>query len=54
MKETHQKFMRLALVAALASFGLTACQKSDETPSKPDQPTNSEPAKKAEHPEHPK
>ena len=48
------KCLFVALVAALAGLGLTACQKSDEQPTKSDQPTKSEQPKKSEHPEHPK
>ena len=56
MKKTCllQKFALVTLVAAVASLGLTACQKSDEQPAQSDQPTKSEQPKKSEHPEHPK
>jgi hypothetical protein len=54
MKKTCQKLTLAALLAAVASLGLTACQKSEESSTQSDQPAKTEQPKKAEHPEHPK
>jgi len=54
MKKTCQKFALVALVAALASLGLTACKSSAEHPSTSEHPTQPAQTNKAAQPEHPK
>jgi len=54
MKKNSRTVLALALLALLASLGLTACQKSEPPPAAQDQATNAAPEKTPDHPEHPK
>lgn len=54
MQNFSRSFLTLALLAVVLSFGLTACQKSEQPPAAEGKSTNATPEKNSEHPEHPK